>query len=141
MGAETRLHESVIVAVARETHALLHGGAGQDFSILLGRVLAAAIRMVNESKWRLTLPDGKFQCVDNQQCFHVQVQRPTHDFPGEQIDQHRQVRELFSKSKVGLSRPGEFHPQPLREPDVNLSAHPTPITRTTREYAKFPVYE
>ena len=42
---------------------------------------------------------------------------------------------------VWLSRPGEFHPQPLREPDVNLSAHPAPITRTTREYAKFPVYK
>ena len=31
-----------------------------------------------------------------------------------------------------LSRPGESHPQPLQEPDVNLSAHPAPITQATK---------
>src|SRR5215470_4438453 len=30
------------------------------------------------------------------------------------------------------SRPGEFHPEPLAEPDVNLSAHPAPIRQTFR---------
>jgi hypothetical protein len=29
-----------------------------------------------------------------------------------------------------VSRPREFHPRPLREPDVNLSAHPAPIIQT-----------
>ena len=28
---------------------------------------------------------------------------------------------------MGVSRPREFHPQPLAESDVNLSAHPAPI--------------
>ena len=28
-----------------------------------------------------------------------------------------------------VSRPGEFHPQPLAEPDVTLSRHPAPITQ------------
>ena len=28
-----------------------------------------------------------------------------------------------------VSRPGESHPQALSEPDVNLSAHPAPITQ------------
>jgi hypothetical protein len=28
------------------------------------------------------------------------------------------------------SRPGELHPEPLAEPDVNLSAHPAPIKQT-----------
>jgi hypothetical protein len=27
------------------------------------------------------------------------------------------------------SQPGEFHPQLLAEPDVNLSAHPAPIVQ------------
>jgi hypothetical protein len=27
------------------------------------------------------------------------------------------------------SRPGEFHPEPLTEPDVNLSIHPARVTR------------
>ena len=37
------------------------------------------------------------------------------------------LKEALS-GKSGLSRPGEFHPRPLREPDVSLSAHPAPIT-------------
>jgi len=36
--------------------------------------------------------------------------------------------------RPGLSRPREFHPRPLREPDVNLSAHPAPIIQTTWKY-------
>ena len=39
------------------------------------------------------------------------------------------------------SRPAELHRRPLAEPDVNLSAHPAPITQTAGEYAKFPVNE
>ena len=33
-----------------------------------------------------------------------------------------------------LNRPKEFHPRPLQEPDVNLSAHPAPIIQTARKY-------
>ena len=35
---------------------------------------------------------------------------------------------------VRLSSPGESHPEPLAEPDVNLSAHPAPIKQTLRSY-------
>jgi hypothetical protein len=30
-----------------------------------------------------------------------------------------------------VSRPKEFHPRPLSEPDVNLSVHPAPIIQST----------
>ena len=32
-------------------------------------------------------------------------------------------------SNIWVSRPKEFHLRPLPEPDVNLSAHPAPITQ------------
>jgi len=32
-----------------------------------------------------------------------------------------------------VSRPGESHPQPLAEPDVNLSAHPAPIIQSLEQ--------
>ena len=35
---------------------------------------------------------------------------------------------------IQLSRPGESHPEPLAEPNVNLSAHSAPIKRTLRSY-------
>ena len=37
---------------------------------------------------------------------------------------------LRSKKIEGVSNPGEFHPQALLEPDVNLSAHPAPIDQS-----------
>src|SRR5690606_28856806 len=37
------------------------------------------------------------------------------------------VHEALPGRDVGVSRPGEFHPQPLAEPDVSLSTHPAPI--------------
>ena len=39
--------------------------------------------------------------------------------------------------EVGLSRPGELHPQPLAEPDVNVSAHPAPIIQPLGIYPDF----
>ena len=38
--------------------------------------------------------------------------------------------------KLGPSRPGEFHPEPLTEPDLNLSAYPARTTH--RKTAVFP---
>jgi len=39
--------------------------------------------------------------------------------------------------QLGVSRPGEFHPQPLAEPDVNVSAHPAPIIQPLGMYPNF----
>ena len=36
---------------------------------------------------------------------------------------------ILNGNDLGVSRPKEFHPRPLAEPDVNLSAHPAPTTR------------
>ena len=43
------------------------------------------------------------------------------------IEDDRQINELALQPDVWVSRPGESHPWPLAEPDVNLSAHPAPI--------------
>jgi len=37
----------------------------------------------------------------------------------------------------GVSRPGEFHSQPLAEPDVNVSAHPAPSIQPLGMYPNF----
>ncbi len=39
--------------------------------------------------------------------------------------------------EIGLSRPGELHPQPLAEPDVNVFAHPAPIIQPFGIYPAF----
>jgi hypothetical protein len=42
--------------------------------------------------------------------------------------------EICTRPEQQESRPGESHPEPLAEPDVNLSAHPAPIKQTRRAY-------
>ncbi|MBU2828697.1 hypothetical protein, partial [Acidithiobacillus ferriphilus] len=51
---------------------------------------------------------------DNSHIDHTEVWRENTKF---QLDE----------SENWVSRPGEFHPQPLAEPDVSLSTHPAPI--------------
>lgn len=43
------------------------------------------------------------------------------------VDDRYQVHEAMSHRHIGVSRPGEFHPQPLSELYVNVSAHTAPI--------------
>jgi len=47
-GSETRLHQPVDIAFAGAAHALLHLSAVENVSVLLQRVLTAAIGMVNQ---------------------------------------------------------------------------------------------
>ena len=67
------------------------------------------------------------QCVQHQ----IRAQRigntPTDDATGIDIDDERDIDKARPGRNKRVSRPGEFHPQPLSEPDVNLSAHPAPI--------------
>jgi hypothetical protein len=44
--------------------------------------------------------------------------------------QYSQIDKAGEDADIGLSRPWEFHPQPLAELDVNLSAHPAPIIQS-----------
>jgi len=54
---------------------------------------------------------------------------PADDVAAEDVQDDVQivVGPLGRPLELGVSRPREFHPRPLREPDVNLSAHPAPI--------------
>ena len=37
------------------------------------------------------------------------------------------LKDLFAQILRVVSRPREFHPRPLAEPDVSLSTHPAPV--------------
>jgi len=47
---------------------------------------------------------------------------------GELLRIVRAVSELQTMYAYSQSRPGEFHPEPLTDPDVNLSIHPARAT-------------
>ena len=96
-----RYKEGVVVAIARPTHALLHAVSSEDASVFLGRVLTAAVSVMNQSRGRLALSDGELQCLDYQRSFHAHVERPTHDLSRKQIHEHGQICELVLQRYVG----------------------------------------
>jgi hypothetical protein len=49
---------------------------------------------------------------------------PVHNVAATSIENADEVVKCTADIEVWVSRPGEFHPQPLSEPDRNLSAHP-----------------
>ena len=72
----------------------------------------------NETRIPKTNPTGQPECNE-----------PRTDSP-----KSRHFPELQNVKIPWASRPREFHPRPLRELDVNLSAHPAPIIQTTMEW-------
>jgi hypothetical protein len=56
---------------------------------------------------------------------------PADDPPGVDVDDEGDIDHAAPGRDIGVSRPREFHPRPLSEPDVNLSVHPAPIIQST----------
>ena len=67
------------------------------------------------------------QRVGDQLSFHVRLHRPAHDLARVQVQYDCQIEPAPGCADVRVSRPWEFHPRPLAEPDVSLSTHPAPI--------------
>jgi hypothetical protein len=68
-----------------------------------------------------------FKRVEHEVSPHRTAHPPTHDAPGKDVDDEGEVDKALPCRDVRVSRPWEYHPRPLSEPDVNLSAHPAPI--------------
>src|SRR5208283_444855 len=82
---------------------------------------------MNDSFRRIPVDNSHIQGCKTQNCIYVARNGITDGSAGKQVQDDRQVDETVSDANIGVSRPGEFHPQPLAEPDMNLSAHPAPI--------------
>ena len=70
-----------------------------------------------------------FQSIEDEARMGGAADPPANDASGEGIDNKCYIDKTLPRRHVGVSRPEEFHLQPLAEPDVNLSAHPAPIIR------------
>jgi len=89
-GEET-LSNSVIPAVPLPAHTADNPMLGQNVSIHPARILAAAIRVMDQDfPIRQTLADGHLQGIQHQFQTHMLSQRPAHYSSGKQINDHRQ---------------------------------------------------
>lgn len=73
---------SIVVAVAFAAHAGCHFVNFELFSVLVGRILAPSIRMMNEPFFRPFGHIGILQSVQNKIGCHSVIQTPAHDLTG-----------------------------------------------------------
>ncbi len=88
---EARFHERVVVTVPRGAHALTHACSPQHGSISTGRVLAAPVGVMNQTRCRLSLSDRPRQRAQHQRVIDHEVVTPADDPPREQVHQQRQI--------------------------------------------------
>jgi len=72
--------------------------------------------------------DGHVVRVGDQFFAHVIGHRPADDAATADVEYDREEQKAGVGRNVRVSSPRESHPRALAEPDVNLSAHPAPIT-------------
>ena len=66
--------------------------------------------------------------LDQARLLRVQFQRELRESLAEFMKEPLRIV-LILKTHDEESRPGESHPRPLAEPDLNLSTHPAPIAQ------------
>jgi len=82
----------IVPAIAFAAHALLHTNHRQMLAIFPTRILAAAIRVMQQAGRWLSAPEGHLQGLDTERGPHVVVNRPAHDLAGKQIDHHGDIQ-------------------------------------------------
>ena len=78
-GFEERLDGGVIIAISFTTHRRFKVMLAQDLLVIMGIVLAAAIRMMDASFGRCPEGDCHFQCSDRKVTLHPIADGPTND--------------------------------------------------------------
>ena len=139
--AEKGFGHGIIPAVTFTAHALNETMLYQHLSKILAGILNAAIRVDDQPGTRTTITDAASKGRKHHFSAQRTTQRPADHHAGEQVNKDRQVKPATRCGNVRLSRPRGFHPQPLREPDVNLSAHPAPTTQALGHASKLPMCE
>src|SRR3990172_3630791 len=94
-GAEETLHRGVVITITCVTHADLHAVSRQQALVSHTGILTAAIRMMQQTCGRSAVLHGHLISLLHQDAFQGFVHRPTDDFPGEEIQDRRQIQPAF----------------------------------------------
>ena len=92
---EERLDCRVIIAIAFAAHRHLEAMLAQDFLIVVGAILTAAICVVDAAFWRSAQSYGHVQRPDRQVALHPIADGPADDAPRMQIEDDSQIQPAF----------------------------------------------
>ncbi len=121
----------VIVGDMRPRAALRYAEIGEEVGKILRRHGAAAVGVHRELCWIDAFShDRAGEEILGQRGAFACFQAPRDDVPAKHVEHDVEmiICPLLRTKQLGVSSPRESHPRSLAEPDVNLSAHPAPIT-------------
>jgi len=95
------LRNSIIPAIALSTHAADHAIDTQELPVITAGILAAAVRVVNQSLSRFPSPISHRKSIRDKRCLYPAAHSPTNNFSLIQIDYHRQIQPPFHGPQVG----------------------------------------
>ena len=97
---EEGLDRSVVVAIPGSTHRYSEAMLAQKLLIIVGTILATAIRMVDAALGWSPQRKGHVQRPDRQVAFHPVADGPADHAPGMQIKDNSQIQPTFLRPDV-----------------------------------------
>ena len=82
---------SIVPAIALSAHATDHAIAPQKILVITASILAAAVRVMYQSLFRLSSPISHGKCIRGKRCLYAVAHRPTNNFSREQVDYRCQI--------------------------------------------------
>jgi hypothetical protein len=95
-------------------------------NLIGGRRVHTAVRMMHQTRRRLSLRNGLLQSRDRQTGRQRPVQRPAHHFPRKRVEDYGQVDKLLLQTDIGdvryseLIHPRQFHSTGQIQIDLEL---------------------
>src|SRR5215469_13603950 len=89
---EKTFRHGVVPAIALTAHAALYAVYRQQLLILVAGVLAAAIRVMQQTRRRVAVLQRHLQGVQDDAAFEPFIQRPANHAAGEQIEDYCQLQ-------------------------------------------------
>jgi len=100
-GAKETLHGSIVVTVARAAHADLDLLIAEKSLVWIASILAASIRMMQQSRDGCPVLDCHAESLLDQVAFQGGCKRPADNFAREEIQDHSQIQPAFGRGDIG----------------------------------------
>src|SRR6266545_1538250 len=104
---EEAFHRCIVPAIGLATHRLQHSEIANQLPVAIACVLAAAVRMHDQSRPRFTSPIGRLQRLADQVGLDPFAHRPADDAAAGQIHHHSQIQPALKRADIGdVGEPG-----------------------------------
>jgi hypothetical protein len=100
-GFEKALNCGVVITIALAAHGCCQTMFSQDFLIVMGTVLAAAIRVMNTAFWWPAQRNGHVQGTDREIFLHPVADGPTYHPAGMQVEDDGQINPALARPDIG----------------------------------------